>query len=310
MSDRQLIEDRLRAFASVADDSDWQDVVRRAEASEPVSLVRPGSARRPMFRRRVLLALAAVAVAVPTAAFADDIGRLLGLTNQGTPVATSSLSKDTTLAQAMKELGFPSTLQFLGSRDGISFYAVQKPGGEFCFAVTDASLPVGQRTVPDVGCDGAFPSPDVPVSVSWVGGRLAGFAADGVASVNVVDASGQTIATADVRDNLFVGGNATPPTGVITVEPLDKNGDVLSTTRSESFKVSGAAQAQRAAQMHAFALCMRKHGVPNFPDPTSKHPYPGSSGQLASPSVVQAAAKTCSALVQGAPVVSPAGTAH
>jgi hypothetical protein len=309
MSDRLLIEDRLRAFASVADDSDWQDVVRRAEASEPVSLVRPGRARRPMFRRRILLVLALVAaVAVPTVAFADDIGRLLGLTNQGTAVATSSLSKDTSLAQAMRALGFPSTLQFLGSRDGISFYAVQKPGGEFCFAVTDASLPVGQRTVPDVGCDGAFPSPDAPVSVSWVGGRLAGFAADGVASVKVVDASGQTLATANVKDNLFVGGNATPPTGVITVESLDKSGNVLSITRSQSFKVKGGALAQRAAQMHGFALCMRKHGVPNFPDPTSQPPYPRNSGQLASPSVVQAALQTCSALVQG--TASPAGKTH
>jgi hypothetical protein len=78
--------------------------------------------------------------------------RRLGLSNQGRPVPASTLSKDTSLAQAMKEFGFLSTLQLLGNRDGISFYAVQKPGGQFCFAVTDASVPAGaQRAASDVG---------------------------------------------------------------------------------------------------------------------------------------------------------------
>ncbi len=172
-------------------------------------------------------------------AFADDIGNLVGLSNEGTPVAASTLSKDTSLARAMQEFGFPSTLQLLGTRDGISFYALQKPGGQFCFAVTDASIPTGvQRAASDAGCDGAFPSPEDPVSVSWVGGRFAGFAADGVASVAVVDGSGATLATADVRDNLFVGGSATP-TGEITVVSLDANGNVLSTIHSQRVEATG-----------------------------------------------------------------------
>jgi hypothetical protein len=77
------------------------------------------------------------------------------------------------------------------------------------------------------------------VSVSWVGGRFAGFAADGVASVAVVDASGATIATAAVRDNLFVGGSAKPPTGEIMVESLDANGNVLSTIHSKQVEATG-----------------------------------------------------------------------
>jgi hypothetical protein len=263
--------------------------------------------------RHALVALAvAAAIAVPAVAFADAIGHLLGLSNQGTPVPASTLSKDTSLAKAMKEFGFPSTLQLLGTRDGISFYAVQKPGGQFCFAVTDASMPTGaQRAASDVGCDGAFPSPEDPVSVSWVGGRFAGFAADGVASVVVVDASGATIATAEVRDNLFVGGSVKPPTGEIAVESRDANGNVLSTIHSQRVEAGDPSQpyARRAARLHAFAECMHKHGVPNFPDPTGRQ-FPGSNtGQIASPSIVQAAIKTCSSVVQGA-FANPGAAAH
>ena len=171
MNEQQSIDDRLRVFVSGPDDSDWQDVVRQAAASRRVGLgvAQPRHERRSIFPRRALLALAlAAAVAVPAVAFADHIGKLLGLSNQGTPVATSSLSRDTSLEQAMQEFGFPSTLQLLGTRDGISFYAVQKPGGQFCSAVIDASIPAdAQRAAADVGCDGAFPSPEDPVSVSW-----------------------------------------------------------------------------------------------------------------------------------------------
>jgi hypothetical protein len=298
MNDHQVIEDRLRSFVSVADDSDWQDVVRRARVSQRVSFTSLHPRREPRphrpRRRRALLALAlAAAVAAPAVAFADDIGRLLGLSNQGTPVDTSSLSQDTSLAQAMQEFSFPSTLHKLGTRDGITFYAAQKPDGTYCFAVTQSSTPAaGQITASDVGCDGAFPSAGAPVSVFPVGGRFAGFAADGVGSVALVGNSGATLATANVKDNLFVGDAM--PTGPIIVEALDADGHVLSTTHTQPVKAGQASQAQRAAHLHAFAVCMRKHGVPNFPDPTGQgHPRSSSAGQVVSPSIVEAAAKTC-----------------
>jgi hypothetical protein len=314
MNDHQVIEDRLRSFVSVADDADWQDVVRRAGAAQPVSVTsrRWRQKSRPLrpVGRRALLALAlAAAVAVPAVAFADDIGRLLGLSNQGTPVATNSLSRDTSLEQAMQEFGFPTTLHLLGTRDGITFYAAQKPDGTYCFAVTETSTPAGgQRPPSDVGCDGAFPSAGAPVSVFPVGGRFAGFAADGVASVALVDDSGATLATANVKDNLFVGG--TMPTGPIIVEALDAGGRVLSITHTQPVKVGEASPAQRVAQLHAFAECMRKHGVPNFPDPTGQGELPrNSTRQPVSPSIIDAAAKTCSAVSQGASA-NPGGAAH
>jgi hypothetical protein len=314
MNDHQVIEDRLRSFVSVADDSDWQDVVRRAGASQRLSVnsLRPRRKPQPQRqrRRRALLALAlAAAVAVPAVAFADDIGKLLGLSNQGTPVATSSLSHDTSLEQAMQEFGFPSTLHLLGTRDGITFYAAQKPNGTYCFAVTETSTPAGaQRPAANVGCDGGFPSAGAPVSLFPVGGRFAGFAADGVASVALVDDSGATLATANVKDNLFVGG--TMPTGPIIVEALDAEGHVLSTSHTQPVKVGQASQAQRVAHLLALAECMRKHGVPNFPDPNSQGQLPrNSNGPIASPSIVEAAAKTCATVSQGA-VPNPGGATH
>jgi hypothetical protein len=307
--------DRLPASGGAAADA-GAELLRRLLSTPRRPLVgapvqEPRSLRlRP---RHALVALAvAVAIAVPAVAFADAIGHLLGLSNQGTPVPASTLSKDTSLARAMQELGFPSTLQLLGTRDGISFYAVRKPGGQFCFAVTDASSPAGaRRAASDVGRDGAFPSAEDPVSVSWVGGRFAGFAADGVASVAVVDASGATIATADVRDNLFVGGSAKPPTAEITVESRDANGNVLSTIHSQRVEAGDASQpyAQRAAHLHAFAECMHKHGVPNFPDPTEGQFPRNNTGQIASPRIVQAALKTCFPVSQGA-FANPGAAGH
>ena len=232
ISDEQLFAlvrevDPLSAGAAEADGA---ALLRQLLSTPRRPLVEDRRSRLLRPRRAPLAAAVVAAIAVPAVAFADDIGQLLGLSNKGTPVPASTLSKDTSLAEAMREMGFPATLQLLGSRDGIRFYAAQKPGGQFCFAVTATSLPAGAlRAASDVGCDGAFPSQEDPVSVSWVGGRFAGFAADGVASVAVVDASGATIATADVQDNLFVGGTATPPTGEITVKSLATNGAVLST---------------------------------------------------------------------------------
>ena len=182
----------------------------------------------------------AIWIGVRAAAFADDIGSLLGLSNQGTAVATKTLSKDSSLIQNMRQLGFPSTLELLGTREGISFYAAQKPLG-YCLAVVESATPVGsQRPASDVGCENgsdSFPSARNPVSVFPVGGRFAGLAADGVESVALVDRAGRTLASANVSQNLFVGG--VMPMGPVTVLALDARGDVLA--RVESRPAASAA---------------------------------------------------------------------
>jgi hypothetical protein len=208
-------------------------VIGRLAAANPIPppVRLTASPTRLFSARRHLLAAALVAAAIslPAVAFADDIGGLLGFSTQGQPVATSdtSFTQVTRLHDALRELGFPSTLQLLDERDGISFYAARRADGTFCFAV-DSTAGKG------VGCDlgspsgAVFPSPQRPIvdfSRFSHGARLAGFAADGIASVALVDASGATIASAPVVNNVYAVAN--PPAGAAGVEARDTHGTVV-----------------------------------------------------------------------------------
>lgn len=208
-------------------------VIARLAAANPFPTAAPLTAtptqRRGHRRRLAVAALAAAAIAVPAAAFADGIGSLLGFSTQGTPVATSDtpFTRVSGFAEALPELGVPSTLRLLATRDGISFYAARRPDGHYCFAVDSARRK-------GLGCDmgspaGAFfPSPQRPIfdfSRFSHGERLVGFAADGVASVSLIDASGAVIASAPVIDNVYA--NASPPPGAAGVEALDAHGKVV-----------------------------------------------------------------------------------
>ena len=205
------------------------DVITRLAAANPLPTGAPP--RRPEPRvvptRRIALALAlAVAVALPAVAFAGKLEDLLGLSNQGTPVSTSSLdlSKDTGLEEAMRQLAVPSTMQLLGTENGVSFYAGRRAGGEHCFAIQST---VGRG----VGCDltGNFPSPSRPVMVFPPLIQFAGYAADGVATVTGIDASGNAVISAPVRRNLFASTTRGPFPSVVAIEALDADGNVLAT---------------------------------------------------------------------------------
>lgn len=206
-------------------------VIARLAAANPFPAppATTASARLPLRPRRRLLAaaLAAALISVPAVAFADDIGGLLGFSTQGQLVATSdtALSQTSGLNAAMQELGFPSTLHRLDQRDGISFYAARRADGNLCLAIERADGKGG------VGCvlgGPSFPSPERPIldfSRFSQGARLVGFAADGVAGVSLLDASGAVIATAPVVNNVYA--DATPPAGGVAVEALDRNGTVI-----------------------------------------------------------------------------------
>jgi hypothetical protein len=74
----------------------------------------------------------------------------------------------------------------------------------------------------------AFPSPERPIldfSHFSKGARLAGFAADGISTVNLLDTAGNVIASAPVSDNVYADAN--PPAGGAAVEALDSNGTVV-----------------------------------------------------------------------------------
>jgi len=182
----------------------------------------------------VAVALAAV-IGVPTAAFAHRLGEVLGLTNQGTPVATDQLreSQDAKLAEAMRELQFPGQMRLLGERDGVTFYATRNAAGAFCFAIDGGGPDVTPSSPRGVGCApaGVFPSPDRPIlgfpvrTGSPYISFLAGFAADGVARVDLVDADGAAIVSAPVGDNLYAATDI-PHVAAAAIVAYDENGNV------------------------------------------------------------------------------------
>ncbi len=208
-------------------------VIARLAAANPVAAPAPLAAS-PVVRfspRRRLLAAASVvaAISLPAVAVADDVAGLFGFSTQGQPIPTGEtpFTRITELNRALEELGFPSTLQRLDQRDGISFYVTRRADGTFCFAVESEA---GKGVACDVGSPtgAVFPSPQRPIidfSRFSHGARLAGFAADGVARVALIDASGATIASAPVVRNVYA--DASPPAGAAGVEVLDRHGTVV-----------------------------------------------------------------------------------
>jgi hypothetical protein len=207
------------------------DVITRLAAANPVPTGAPLRQPEPLVvpTRRIALALVvAAAVALPAITFAGKVGDLLGLSNQGTPVATGALdlSKDTGLNEAMQQLAFPSKVQLLGSKNGVRFYATRRADGDYCFAIES-------KVAKGLGCDlnGTFPSPARPVMVFPPLVQFAGFAADGVAAVRGVDSSGNAIVLARVSENLFASATPGPFPTVVAIEALDAVGNVLATER-------------------------------------------------------------------------------
>jgi hypothetical protein len=206
-----------------------KDVITRLAAANPLPTGAPPRYPEPVIApiRRIVLVLASVAaVALPAVAFAGKLADLLGLSNQGTPVATNSLdlSKDTGLNEAMQQLAFPSAMHLLGQRNSVSFYAARRADGDYCFAIES-------RAAKGVGCDlnGTFPSPARPVMVFPPLIQFAGYAADGVATVTGIDSAGKTVISEPVSQNLFASTTRGPFPSVVAIEALDVHGNVLAT---------------------------------------------------------------------------------
>jgi hypothetical protein len=208
------------------------DVVARLAAANPVPGGEPLHLPEPLRvpRRRLALAAAvAVAVAAPAVAFAGRLVDLLGISNAGTTVSSSAvLPGQDDLDQAMQELKVGSTMQYLGSLNGVSFYATRNADGDFCVAIdhVDAQFEKG------FGCDlnaDNFPSADKQALTFPVVTRLQGIAADGVATVEALDANGDVLDSAAVTNNLFVSDRQLPEGATAAIRTLDANGNVTST---------------------------------------------------------------------------------
>ena len=111
------------------------DVIARLAAANPVPHNRPLHLPEPIRvrPRRVVGAIAlAVAIAAPATAFAGKLAALLGISNGGTTVLSSSvLPGETKLDAAIQELKLGGTMQSLGTLNGVAFYAARNADGNF-----------------------------------------------------------------------------------------------------------------------------------------------------------------------------------
>jgi hypothetical protein len=208
------------------------DVVIRLAAANPVPhdgpLHLPESIRiRP---RRVVIAVAlAAAIAVPAAAFAGKLGDLLGISNDGTPVSMSTvLSGETKLDSAMQELKVGGTMQYLGALNGVAFYATRNADGNFCFAMVRVDGQFGKGFGCDLNAD-SFPSADVQALTFPDLRQLQGVAADGVATVQALDANGHVLDTTPVENNVFASTTDLPDGAAAAIRTLDAAGNVTAT---------------------------------------------------------------------------------
>jgi len=195
------------------------DVIARLAAANPVP--GPAPARRSPRPRRLAVALAAaVAVLVPVGfAVADQIG----VSNSGSPVALDTVP----LGPALEDLKVGGTMQYLGTLDGVAFYATRNADGRYCMAVDH----VDQQYEKGVGCDlrpDGFPSAQARVFTFPAGDRLQGIATDGVATVEALDSNGNVLDSTPVVDNLFAS-STTLGDRIAAVRALDADGNVLST---------------------------------------------------------------------------------
>jgi hypothetical protein len=196
-----------------------------AELLQPSNGARLGSRPR---RVAIGVALAAI-VAVPATAFAGRLGDLLGISNDGTPISTGSiLPGETKLDAALSELKLGATMQSLGTLNGIRFYATRNADGDFCFAMVRVDGQLGKG----LGCvrrGHSFPSATVQALTFPDSTRLQGLAADGVATVQALDASGNVLDSTPVEDNLFASTADLPAGAVTAVRTLDASGNVTAT---------------------------------------------------------------------------------
>jgi hypothetical protein len=234
VSELASVLDQLAVEAPV-DEASWQDVVARARRS-----------RRRRLTLAVVLATTLLALALPALGIG---GRLLDLFS-GDPVSSDELSPEAlrvlgamsagveprlpaSAQESMARVG-AANLRRIATRDGDSFYVADRAGGGHCLTITHD----GDRN-PFVSylCSPDFPSPKQPIEdESAFGGspeapvvrRLEGFAADGVASIEVVTVNGSRVTTS-VQDNVYLRTDGLPRERVREIVAADSAGSPIYT---------------------------------------------------------------------------------
>jgi hypothetical protein len=205
------------------------DVVARLAAANPIPTAAPVQvARSVSVRRLAVAAIVAAVVAIPTVAFAGRLADALGISNGGTPVSTSAVLPGMgKLDEAMQELKVGSTMQLLGTLNGVTFYAARNADGRFCIAIDHAA----EQYEKGFGCDlraNGFPSAEVQALAFPPALQLQGIAADGVAKVAFLDAGGNVIDSTSVTNNLFASNVQLAPGEAAFIETFDAQGNVTS----------------------------------------------------------------------------------
>jgi hypothetical protein len=193
-----------------------------------------GALRTPV-RRLVFLAAALVIIAVPTVAFADEIGQILGISNTGSTVPTGELPS--WQLSALQSVGFPTQgVRLLGERDGTSFYVSKQPDGNYCFGIGFApavnpridalvcgdqlgTFPSASEPIADLS--GISPSPDGSVRVN----KLAGFATDAISRIELLNNNGNIVDSVPVSDNIYAANPTDVPVAVIAA--VDQHGKII-----------------------------------------------------------------------------------
>lgn len=190
--------------------------------------------------RKALGALAIVAIIagiVATIGYSSSrtaaVPRLPAVSNAGTLVSAMTDEQRLALARANVD----GQVYKLGKRAGVSFYTATQ-NGRPCFIVgADEAVAEKFGLIACLGADSAAELSDQQpvVDVSTFLRRaadssarvqlLAGYAADGVASVGVLTTDG-TIASTPVRNNIYAARNLTA-SGVTAVVALDAGGNIV-----------------------------------------------------------------------------------
>lgn len=219
------------------DAADWDDVLTRAHRGEA--------------RRVAVLASAAVlAVAIAAAPAFGISDRLVDLFS-GTPVAADQLSPEQAHALGAMASGVSprlpasteeelarfgaSALRQIAVRDGNAFFVANLRRGGLCVSVTPAG---SAEVLGSITCSPDFPSSSrLLLDQSRFSGsisnprleRLQGFAANGVASVGIITATGAVTSVTPVVDNVYsrVSDLPTEQTSPDKIIALDANGDQI-----------------------------------------------------------------------------------
>lgn len=198
--------------------------------------------RRRQRRRLVAVVVVAVALGVPALAFAGDVGSLFDFSNHGTPVTRGDLSSVTALH--FNEVD-PRSLVQLRAVGSWAVYDAKTANGNLCFYEGPANETDPNHVGLSGGCfnSAKFPSPSEPVwdislyesappaAGATVRGpniaRLAGVAADGVASIQLLALSDcHVVATAPVVDNVYLADNL-PLVPEAQIVARDADGNVV-----------------------------------------------------------------------------------